>query len=165
LKKDSPPSTSAAAGGALQNAPRGEPFPAAPQAETTSPAPAPVRESAAAPQPPSATADTQVGASEQAAPSSAPMKAARTLTAAPAEERAQSAPAMAQSFAQAKPKAAPRGVDEWIKLIRDLRSEGRFDEASKELAAFRDAYGERADALLPADLRQLPAPFPAPAAK
>ena len=46
--------------------------------------------------------------------------------------------------------------EEWIKLIRKLRSEGRNDDATRELAAFRAAYKERADALLPADLRALP---------
>jgi len=50
--------------------------------------------------------------------------------------------------------ASARSVDDWIKRIRDLKNAGRFDEAAKELAAFRSAYGEHADALLPADLRQ-----------
>ena len=49
--------------------------------------------------------------------------------------------------------ASGRSVEEWIKRIRDLKREGRSDEAAKELAAFRTTYGERADALLPADLR------------
>jgi hypothetical protein len=53
--------------------------------------------------------------------------------------------------------ASARSVDEWIKRIRDLKNEGRLDEAAKELAAFRAAYGERADALLPVDLRTLKA--------
>ena len=54
--------------------------------------------------------------------------------------------------------AAARGVEEWIKRIRDLKNAGRQDEAAKELAAFRNEYGERADALLPADLRAMTAP-------
>lgn len=49
--------------------------------------------------------------------------------------------------------AQPRTVDEWIRLIRRLKAEGRNDLATKELAAFRARYQERADALLPADLR------------
>jgi hypothetical protein len=51
--------------------------------------------------------------------------------------------------------ASARAVDDWIKRIRDLKVAGRLDEAAKELAAFRSAYGERADALLPEDLRQI----------
>lgn len=55
---------------------------------------------------------------------------------------------------EAKAQAAPAlGVAEWIRRIRELKSEGRADEAAKELAAFHAAYGERADALLPADLQ------------
>ena len=50
-----------------------------------------------------------------------------------------------------------RSVEEWIKRIRDLKNEGRLDEAAKELAAFRNEYAERADALLPADLRAMQA--------
>ena len=53
-----------------------------------------------------------------------------------------------------------RSVDEWIKRIRDLKNAGRQDEAAKELAAFRNEYRERADALLPADLRAMKAPAP-----
>jgi hypothetical protein len=53
------------------------------------------------------------------------------------------------------PPASERSVEEWIKRIRDLKNADRLDEAAKELAAFRSAYGTRADALLPADLRPL----------
>jgi len=60
-------------------------------------------------------------------------------------------------------KAAPRSVEDWIKLIRQLRSEGRIEEATKEIVAFRSAYGERADSLLPADLRALSPAAPASA--
>ncbi len=49
-----------------------------------------------------------------------------------------------------------RNVEDWIKRIRDLKTEGRSEEAAKELAAFRVAFGERADALLPADLQPRP---------
>lgn len=46
-----------------------------------------------------------------------------------------------------------RTVDEWIGLIRRLKAQGRNDLVAKELSAFRARYGERADMLLPADLR------------
>lgn len=55
----------------------------------------------------------------------------------------------------AKPNELPtRPVDEWIRLIRRLKAEGRNDLAAKELVAFRARYQERADDLLPADLRE-----------
>jgi hypothetical protein len=47
----------------------------------------------------------------------------------------------------------PRPAGEWIASIQRLRYEGRIAEAAKELAAFREAYKDRADALLPPDLR------------
>jgi hypothetical protein len=59
----------------------------------------------------------------------------------------------AQDSAAAQDEAQPRTVDEWIWLIRRLKAEGRNDLAAKELAAFRTRYQERADGLLPADLR------------
>jgi hypothetical protein len=79
----------------------------------------------------------------------------RPATAAPQEKQMSSRVAMAKMASdEVKAKgASQRSVEEWIKHIRDLRREGRTDEAAKELAAFRTAYGERADALLPADLR------------
>jgi len=49
--------------------------------------------------------------------------------------------------------AAPLAPDEWIKRIRRLIAEGRNEDAAKELAAFRREYKERADSLLPSDLR------------
>jgi hypothetical protein len=51
--------------------------------------------------------------------------------------------------------AAPRTPDEWIKLIRRLQGEGRKDDVSRELAAFRVEYKDRADTLLPPDLREI----------
>jgi hypothetical protein len=72
--------------------------------------------------------------------------------------RAQSRVAAANVASADSAKLAPasaRAVDDWIKRIRDLKVAGRLDEAAKELAAFRSAYGERADALLPEDLRQI----------
>lgn len=66
----------------------------------------------------------------------------------------QSRMATAQVAPAAAAKAKPAlGVAEWIRRIRELKNAGRTDEAAKELAAFRAAYGERADALLPADLQ------------
>ena len=67
-------------------------------------------------------------------------------------------PALAKSVrdsAAVTEDAQPRTVDEWIRLIRRLKTEGRNDLAAKELAAFRTRYQERADALLPADLREM----------
>ena len=49
---------------------------------------------------------------------------------------------------------AARSVDEWIKQIRRLIAEGKRDDAAKELTAFRALYKERADSLLPTDLRE-----------
>ena len=48
---------------------------------------------------------------------------------------------------------APLPPDEWIKRIRRLIAEGKNEDATRELAAFRREYKERSDALLPADLR------------
>jgi hypothetical protein len=87
-----------------------------------------------------------------AAPSGAPSGVAGgTLL----QKRAQSESALAKETDDAAPKSktAPRSVEDWVKLIRQLRSEGRTEEATKEIAAFRSAYGERADSLLPPDLR------------
>lgn len=84
-----------------------------------------------------------------------------TVAGAPVEEkpmRAKSALAKDASEAQMQAKTQPRSVEDWIKLIRELRSAGRIDEATKEIAAFRSAYGERADSLLPADLRAFGTP-------
>jgi len=74
-------------------------------------------------------------------------RAEQMQSAAPAPLAKSAFPADAVKDAPVKP------PEEWIKLIRKLRSEGRNDDAARELAAFRAAYKERADALLPADLR------------
>lgn len=151
--------------GTPQGAPRSEPFPATsePQSRAALAPPAPPRE---ADVPPPAGTGTEMQNAPGAAQSlpSAARKDTRALGAVPLTQESAS-PERAQAFAPAKLKTAPRGVDDWIKLIRDLRGEGRFDDAARELAAFRDAYGERADALLPTDLRELPTPFPAPSSK
>ena len=78
------------------------------------------------------------------------------MTGAPLEEkgmRAKSALAKDAPEAQLQSKPQARSVEDWIKRIRELRSAGRIDEATKEIVAFRSAYGERAESLLPADLR------------
>src|SRR5450631_4088240 len=138
---------------------RPEPFPAAP-AESKNAADALVA-SVASPPP----------ALAAAKPAPAPMREnaieARTARRdeAPAAQapaaRAQTAGAAAPALAKVAPErerakdSAPRTPDEWIKLIRRLQNEGRKEEVTKELAAFRAEYKERADALLPADLREM----------
>jgi hypothetical protein len=109
---------------------------------------APVREHAAAPS----------GATPRFA--DAPRLAGATV----GEQRTQRQARLSKDEASAQPRAKtapPRSVEDWIKLIRELRSEGRIDEARKEIVAFRSAYGEQADSLLPQDLRE----FAPPAAK
>lgn len=107
-----------------------EPFPAAPPAQ-------PAGDAYLKPGNPA------VDTTAQAALKAAPVQGrAGTQKVAPAEE--------AKKITDA---SAPT-VDEWIKRIRALKTAGRLDEAAKELERFRAAYGERADALLPEDLRQ-----------
>jgi hypothetical protein len=110
--------------------PRSEPFPAAQSAASP---PLPYREEAS-----SADSAPSAGApsSKQLA---SPVAAAKATTA--AEARGSHVP--------------ERAVEDWIKRIRELNSEGRFDDAAKELAAFRAAYGKRAESLLPPDLRSV----------
>jgi hypothetical protein len=122
--------------------PRSEPFPAA-----------------AAPEPrPDAYADERKAAVNARAGAAAP-QVARSAAAPSAEEGQMRDRTAAAKVATAKAKeGAARSVEEWIKRIRDLKNAGRQDEAAKELAAFRNEYGERADALLPADLRAMKAP-------
>jgi hypothetical protein len=118
---------------------RSEPFPAAPpEIRRAENAPGPGL-------PPAAVA----AAKPMAGPS-------RVALAARADEAQSGAPAALGKVANSEhaKEAAPRPADEWIKLIRRLKSEGRNEEAAKELAAFRAAYKDRSDALLPADLRE-----------
>ena len=124
--------------------PRSEPFPGAA-------APEPQREAAAeerkpAPNTPAGAAATRVA------------RSAAATNAEEAQTKSKVAMAKVATTDEAKAKeASARSVEEWIKRIRDLKNEGRLDEAAKELAAFRNEYGERADALLPADLRAMKA--------
>jgi len=136
-----------------------EPFPAAP--------PEPRRDQYAEERKPAANAAARLEARE-AVPSAALREGERS--AAPREVAPSAAPPSSQEAQKIKSRvlmakitahdearakdASGRSVEEWIKRIRDLKREGRVDEAAKEIAAFRTAYGERADALLPADLRE-----------
>lgn len=49
--------------------------------------------------------------------------------------------------------AGAQSVAAWITRIRALKDGGQLDAAAKELTRFRSAFGDRADALLPPDLR------------
>ncbi len=125
---------------------RAEPFPAAP-AESKKATDAPV---ATSPPPMLAAASKPAAA--------APEGTARVARASRADEAPAAAPPALAKMAPESDRAkdsAPRTPDEWIKLIRRLQSEGRKDDVTKELAAFRAEYKDRADALLPADLREL----------
>ena len=137
-------------------APRAEPFPAAPQSSAQL-APLERRDAPSS----NANAMESAPARQPAAASSA--AAPRLAGAAVGEQRAQRQGMLAKDEASAQPRAKtapPRSVEDWIKLIRELRSEGRTDEARKEIVAFRSVYGEQADSLLPQDLREF-APPPA----
>ena len=123
--------------------PRSEPFPAAA-------APEPRREAYAEERKPAPNAPAGAAAPQVARPAAAPSEEAQM--------RSRVAMAKVATTGEAKAKeGSARSVEEWIKRIRDLKNEGRLDEAAKELAAFRNEYGERADALLPADLRAMKA--------
>ena len=142
-KRDTAAANTAPPPSATAPTPRSEPFPAA--------APEPRRD---------AYADERTAAANAPAGAAAPQVA--RSAAAPSAEEAQMRERVAEAkVATVKAKeGAARRVEEWIKRIRDLKNAGRQDEAAKELAAFRNEYGERADALLPADLRAMKAPAP-----
>jgi hypothetical protein len=128
--------------------PAPEPFPATPPVAASAPAAAG-----------NAARNAQTALSAQRgalAPAAAPDAAAPDAPAKP-ERAAEQAPPPASlaKSATSEVKDAPKPPDEWIKLIRRLRSEGHNDEALRELTAFRAAYKDRADELLPADLRSL----------
>jgi hypothetical protein len=50
--------------------------------------------------------------------------------------------------------AEARSIEEWIRTIQRYKAEGRSDLAARELALFRARYPDRADTLLPPDLRE-----------
>ena len=119
---------------------RSEPFPATPpEAKNAANAPTPAA-------PPAAVA--------AAKPMAAPSAGAPAARPDEAQSRAPRARDKVAADGERVKDAAPRPADEWIKLIRRLKSAGRNEEAAKELAAFRAAYKDRSDALLPADLRE-----------
>jgi hypothetical protein len=139
-----------------QAAKPGIPFPASPSdaSPAMNAAAPPADKLTAAPASPKARQETttpsSAGASAQQAP--APL----------AEDERKTSPGVAgalakraQDSAAVTDEAQPHTVDEWILLIRRLKAEGRNDLAAKELAAFRTRYQQRADALLPADLRDI----------
>ena len=118
---------------------RAEPFPASPAQDKVAAAGAPAA-------PPMVAAAPPTAAMSRTAP--APTEATGALSA-----RRDAAPApMPEKLAKDTPL---RPADEWIRHIRRLQTEGRNDDVLKELTAFRAAYKERADALLPPDLRAL----------
>jgi hypothetical protein len=138
--------------------PLSEPFPAAAAPERAAAAP---RLAEQAPPPPATQPSAATAAPEPAR--DADRQERKSVATSPArvpEERAVSSarprpPETSSSGAtQGKVSANDARIEEWIKRIRDLKREGRTEEAAKELAAFRTAYGTRADALLPADLRE-----------
>jgi hypothetical protein len=147
----------------------GNPFPASPSdASPASNAVAPPLDRLTArPAPPSRqeTPPTNAGASAQQAPVSrpqsdgeaAPGRAAGAL-AGRNQAAAPSGPAaLDKRAAEAETKtsdAEGRTVEEWIRTIRRYKAEGRNDLAAKELVLFRARYLDRADTLLPADLRE-----------
>ena len=137
------PASSAAAPASVAP-PRSEPFPAAA-------APEPRREAYAQERKPAPTTPAKAAAPDVVGSATAP-------SAEEAQTKNRVAMAKVATTDEAKAKrASARSIEEWIKRIRDLKNEGRLDEAAKELAAFRNEYAERADALLPADLRAMQA--------
>ncbi len=129
---------------------RSVPFPATPaprdklDAQAPAPTPPPLAEESrpaalAKPSPPAGQAGAPAAdAFAPAAPAAAENRMAKTATGEIGREAA----------------APPPTADEWIKRMRRLIAEGKRVDAAKELASFRTAYKERADALLPADLRE-----------
>jgi len=122
-------------------APLPEPFPAAaPKREEAVPATAGI---ATAPMPPA-----------PSAPGLAARGASRNEPAPPpALAKMAAAPAAREATADARARdRGPLPIAEWIALIRTLRADGRIDDATRELAAFRAAHADH-ERLLPADLR------------
>jgi hypothetical protein len=85
---------------------------------------------------------------EQAGPATAVGAVKRRSTEAPLMQ------ATASDFDERRAKqAGAESVEAWIARIRELKASGQVAAAAKELEKFRTTYGERADALLPQDLR------------
>jgi len=156
--------------------PRQAPAPASPQSRDSAPREAKPA-APPAPEPFPARREAKVAADALAAPerSRARENAEATAHAESGGAAASSADvaARAQSSAAGAPAAAPavakramrddkvtsRTSDDWIARIRTLLTEGKADEARRELAAFRAAYTD-ADTRLPADLQAWAATIP-----
>jgi len=107
--------------------------------DTSLPAPKPEQSAFAAP--------AAAGASGSAA--AEPAASSERRSAAP-----EPSPTTISSLDELKAKqAGVESVEAWIARIRSLRSSGDLAAAEREIATFRGAFGDRADALLPRDLR------------
>lgn len=147
------PSRRGSAGGSEQLAATGA---AAPPGAAPAPARDSIASSRSEPFPAARTAEMPHREADQDEVSAAE-RAPASVAADPAQATSRVAAAKpAQTTAADLRQASPPDVQAWVKRIRDLRNAGRLDEAAKELAAFRTAYGKHADALLPADLRSIP---------
>jgi len=152
-KKLAPSAPAAAADsaprGIAENADRSEPFPATPGAAGTAPLANEPRR-AAAPQPATPLAEARRDAGAPAPQAEAPAATAV------GQVRNRTAAAQVSDLDELKAKdAGVESVAAWIARIRELRASGRVDAAAVELAKFRSTFGERADALLPTDLRAI----------
>lgn len=170
-KPQAPPASGAGglAAGAIAHAPDGDR--GAPKSKLEAAADEPAKKIAAEPFP-AAPAESRNAADALTAPPASTVAAAKPAAPTQRENAIDARPARrdeapstqgttSAALAKISPEgqrakdSAPRTPDEWIKLIRRLQGEGRKDEVAKELAAFRAEYKERADALLPADLRDV----------
>jgi hypothetical protein len=149
-----------------------QPFPATPAPAESGISKVPPQVAAAAPPPASASAAApapEVAARKLAAQSSATGALSDNRvgkTAGGGVGNAEPAPAQDAAALEKRPAGmadkatlerrkdlAPLAPEEWIKRIRRLIAEGKNEDAARELLAFRREYKERADALLPSDLR------------
>ncbi len=108
--------------------------------------------------------EAQKPAANAAAGSPAVQASGRAVRKTQVESRVAAATVANTDEAKAKDVGA-LSVEDRIKRIRDLKNQGRVDDAAKELAAFRAAFGERADAFLPPDLRTWAQAAPTPTTK
>jgi hypothetical protein len=139
------------------------PAPAASPAPASALAPAPPSGSASAPASVAAPAPTTAASRKLAAQSSSTLQGGTSESASTTQgEIARNADALGKKVATAEANqaaterrkdAAPLAPDEWIKRIRRLIADGKNEDAARELAAFRREYKDRAEALLPSDLR------------
>jgi hypothetical protein len=147
-KRDSPPREAAKAEAApRRDAAAAKPLAPAPRNENSPP-----RESARSPDPfPAAPVQAPAPAAPPAPPIAGKPAAPPPPPASTEARMAESGTAQMRAPSAAKERGA-LSVDDWIALIRRLRSEGKIDEAASELAAFRAAHSDHMR-LLPADLR------------